>query len=77
MAEYTHNPKEVEVEQEAMTPQEIAEKMANESEYSIDLNNLPSVNHIWVDRGAVVSCEGAGHPSHRHFKVKKSRTVAR
>ena len=60
-------------EQKSMTPDQIAEDMANNSEYSIDLNNLPGVKHVWVDRGAVMSCEGANHPSHRHFKVKKHR----
>ena len=43
-------------------------------EYSVDISNLPSVKHVWVDRGEVMSCEGTGHPSHRHFKVRKSRT---
>jgi len=42
-------------------------------EYSVDISNLPSVKHVWVDRGEVMSCEGAGHPSHRHFKVRRSR----
>lgn len=62
--------------QKDMTREEIAEKMANESEYSIDLNNLPKVEHIWVDRGAVMSCENANHPSHRHFKINKSRSIS-
>lgn len=39
----------------------------------IDLDNLPTVTHQWVERGAVVSCEGAGHPNHRHFLVKRRR----
>lgn len=29
--------------------------------------------HNWVDRGEVMSCEGAGHANHRHFKVKARR----
>lgn len=36
-------------------------------EYELDLNDLPVQQHNWVLRGIVVSCEGAGHPSHRHF----------
>lgn len=47
-------------------------EMTNEGpvEYEIDLNDLPGVTHKWIDRGDVVSCEGAGHASHRHFKVR-------
>ncbi len=35
----------------------------------IDLDvydNLPQQLHKWVERGAILSCEGANHPSHRH-----------
>jgi len=71
--DYDQYKESLRAEQEAMTREEIAEKMANESEYSIDLDALKSVKHIWVDRGLVMSCEGANHPSHRHFKVGKSR----
>lgn len=37
----------------------------------IDLDNLPKQEHNWVQRGIVLSCEGANHPSHRHFLVKR------
>jgi len=33
-----------------------------------------NIQHQWVERGAVVSCEGAGHPNHRHFLNKRSST---
>lgn len=75
MSEFNYNEVEVKSEQKDMTPQEIADKMASESEYSLDLNHLPSINHIWVDRGEVMSCEGAQHPSHRHFKVRRGRVT--
>lgn len=39
----------------------------------IDLDNLPTVTHTWVERGAVVSCEGANHPTHRHFLVHRRK----
>lgn len=29
--------------------------------------------HKWVDRGLIMSCEGAGHANHRHFKIKARR----
>lgn len=46
-------------------PVEIEEVQA--PDYSVDLTDLPKVTHNWVERGAVVSCEGAGHPWHEHF----------
>jgi hypothetical protein len=42
-----------------------------ETEYAIDLDKLPEVKHNWVKRGIKVSCEGANHPHHSHFLVKK------
>lgn len=47
---------------------EIHEELKKTSEYTLDLDNLPPVKHRWVDRGLVLSCEGAGHPNHRVFK---------
>ena len=41
--------------------------------YSFDMDNPPKVVHKWVDRGLILSCEGAGHPNHRHHK-QSSRT---
>lgn len=35
----------------------------------VDLDNMPKQEHHWVKRGIVMSCEGALHPSHRHFLV--------
>lgn len=40
-------------------------------EYELDMDNMPPVKHIWVDRGEVLSCENAGHLNHRHFKFKR------
>jgi len=37
----------------------------------LDLDNLPTQTHNFVKRGIVISCEGAGHPNHRHFLVNK------
>ena len=65
---YKQYRKEVEQEQADMTPEQIEEMMAKRSEYLLDINNLPPVKHYWVDRGLVMSCEGATHPNHRVFK---------
>ncbi len=35
----------------------------------IDLDNMPKATGcVFVDRGAVIVCEGAQHPTHRHWK---------
>lgn len=47
---------------------QIHDELAKRNESVVDLNNLPKQNHRWVDRGTVMSCEGAGHPNHRHYK---------
>jgi len=71
--DYNQYKEQLQADQSQMGREEILALMKQESEYTTDLDNLPGVKHIWVDRGAVVSCEGANHPSHRHFKVAKSR----
>jgi len=52
-------------EQAGMTKEDIIRETGG-----IDLDNLPKSEHIWVQRGIVMSCEGANHPTHRHFLVK-------
>ena len=47
--------------------EDFEEELAMANEYELDLNNLPKLEHNWIVRGAVVSCEGANHPYHRHF----------
>lgn len=61
----------VAAEQAGMSREQIVQKLAVESEAITDLDNLPSQNHRWVDRGAVMSCEGAGHANHRSFKLRR------
>lgn len=60
-------------EQQHMSRQDIRDKMERESEYSLDLNNLPSQKHNWIQRGATMNCEGAGHPFHQHFLVERGK----
>jgi hypothetical protein len=42
-------------------------------EYSFDISKTREVKHNWVERGIKVSCEGADHPHHSHFLIKKKR----
>lgn len=55
---------------------DLEEELEEAEEYRLDLNNLPKVEHNWVKRGDVVSCEGANHPYHRHFLHKRSDTAS-
>ena len=50
---------------------ELHEELVEKFEHQFDMDNLPKINHQWVDRGLFLSCEGAGHPNHRHFKRSK------
>lgn len=56
-------------EEQTTQAKELHEEL--KAEYQFDMDNPPAVHHNWVDRGLVMSCEGAGHPNHRHFKVKR------
>lgn len=53
--------------------QQIAKEIHQElkAEHELNLDDLPTQKHIWIDRGLVLSCENAGHPNHRHFKIRK------
>lgn len=50
---------------------EIVSYMERHNERTIDLEALPKQGHIWVDRGAVMSCENAGHANHHAYKPLK------
>lgn len=48
------------------------EELINDKpEFELDLDKAVIQGHNWVRRGIIVSCEGAGHPNHRHFLTKK------
>lgn len=51
-----------------MTREEQVEIERSQHEFLTDLDSLTPQEHMWVDRGAVLSCEGASHPTHRAFK---------
>lgn len=58
-------------EDSEQTKEEVVEEMQQSAEYTVDLDNLPKQKHNFVKRGIIMSCEGADHPSHRHFLVKR------
>lgn len=57
-----------------MEDKEPVEPIEVKPEYSVELDNLPPIKHRWIDRGLVMSCEGAGHPNHRSFKIQAKMT---
>lgn len=68
MSDYKTEQAKIRQEQKDMTREDIKELMMKQSEYVVDLDNLKPQEHHWVDRGIVMSCEGAGHLNHRSFK---------
>lgn len=68
---YTDFKDSIKEEQSNLSKEEILDMMNQKHEYTQDLNNLPGVEHNWVERGLKVSCEGANHPHHSHFLVKR------
>lgn len=68
---YTDFKDVIKEEQSNLSKEEILDMMNQRHEYVQDLNNMPDVQHNWVERGLKVSCEGASHPYHSHFLVKR------
>lgn len=59
----------IEAQQAGKSRQEITEELAAESEAVFDPETAVPAAHHWKDRGLFMSCEGAGHPSHRSHKI--------
>lgn len=58
-------------EEQDISKQEAAKHYRRNAEYEVDFDNLPKQNHIWIDRGAKMSCENAGHHWHEVWKIRK------
>lgn len=68
MQTYKEYKDEIVSEQEGLTREQIHEQMKKQSDFMVELDNLPKQNHIFIDRGAKLTCENAGHPYHEVFK---------
>ena len=66
---YAQQLKERNASQEGLNRDQIKDQLTNQSEYVFDPDTAVPPDHHWVERGLVMSCEGANHPNHRHFKV--------
>lgn len=64
---YEEYREELKSEQSQKTYEEVRDEMRRESKHIVELDNLPTQKHIWIDRGAVKSCENAGHPYHQVY----------
>jgi hypothetical protein len=73
---YSQYQDELNAEQDDKAPEEVEqmlkakERRPRPAGYTHVFNptNLPAQGHRWVDRGAKMSCEHAGHPHHAAFK---------
>jgi hypothetical protein len=54
---------------EDISRDEAIEKLRNRTEWLQDMDNLKPQSHNWVDRGLIISCEGAGHPHHQTSRM--------
>ena len=61
---------EVTAEQKDLSYDEVKEQMQQRSDFMLELDNLPSQGHIWIDRGAKMTCENAGHMALEAWKRK-------
>lgn len=59
------------------TSEDTFDQLKERNDFVIDLDSLVPQAHNWVDRGLVMSCENAGHPNHRSFKISKGRVKAK
>lgn len=60
----------IEEEQKTKTRDEVTEELRTKSEHVFDPSTAAKQNHLWVDRGLVLSCENAGHSYHQAWKRK-------
>ena len=65
---YAERMEQFKAEQGDKTREEITEDLKQTSEHVFDPATAPKQNHRWIDRGLVLSCEGASHPNHRAWK---------
>lgn len=54
-------------EAEEIPVQQAAKRYVKRSDFVFELDNLQPQTHNWVDRGAVMSCEGV-HANHKAWK---------
>ena len=64
---YKKRQAEIKDEQSNLSYEEIQAQMRKESEFVLELDKLPTQDHLWTNRGAKATCENAGHPTHEFW----------
>jgi hypothetical protein len=73
---YTNYQDELNADQGDKEPEQVEQMLRDKKDdqgqpaytHVFNPTNLPAQGHRWVDRGAKMSCEHAGHPHHSAFK---------
>jgi len=52
-------------------------KVEEVNQFQIDIDNLPPVKHIWVNRGMKMTCEHAGHSYHEAWFRRRTADTPR
>ena len=56
---------ETDPEKQLELRKQIHEELIATKQFEIDFDNLPKLDHNWIDRGRILSCEIGTHPNHR------------
>jgi len=59
---------QVRSDQQGKKYDDIKQAMESRNRFILEMDKLPSQNHLWIDRGAKMTCENAGHQYHEAFK---------
>lgn len=68
---YQEQKEAVKAKQHGLSYKEIRDMLKGRNEFILELDRLQPQRHIWIDRGAKMTCEGAGHESHAAWKIRK------
>lgn len=70
MSSYKEKKEAIRNKQSNMSYEDVKAILARRSDYMFEMDNVQPQQHNWIDRGAKLSCENAGHPHHSAFKRK-------
>lgn len=59
------------------TREELINEARELNDIVFDMDGQKKVHHNWIDRGLKLSCEGAGHPQHEVFKLRRFPTASK
>jgi hypothetical protein len=71
MSSYDKKKEAIKNKQSGLTYDDVKALMARRSDHMFELDNLPTQKHNFIDRGAKVTCENAGHAYHESWKPRQ------